>query len=61
MNIMTKATVKGASAGQGEAKAAAVRTVLQSADGTQLKVLYGVMTSEEKAAAQAELDGAEAV
>ena len=46
---------------QGEAKGAVVRTVLQSADRTQMKVLYGALSAEERAAAQAELDGAEAV
>ena len=35
---------------------AVVRTVLQSADRTRLRVLYGALTTEEKASAQAELD-----
>ena len=56
MNTMTKATVKAASVAQGEAKGSVVRTVLQSSDGTRMKVVYGALTAEEKALAQAELD-----
>ena len=36
---------------------AVVRTVLQSADRTQMRVVYGELSAEERAAAQAELDG----
>ena len=60
MKTMAKTSVAPAAAAQGEAKAVVVRTVLQSADRTQMRVLYGALTAEEKAAAQAELDAAAA-
>ena len=49
-----------AEAEEQEGKGAVVRTVLQSADRTQMRVVYGELSAEERAAAQAELDGAAA-
>ena len=55
---MAKGRGGAASAASGEAKAVEVRTVLQSADRTLQRVIYGALSAEEKAAAQAELDAA---